>query len=139
MRQRQWPQEARSGPRSRVPHLVLVRLEEPQEGLREDEAGRRDGVRGDVGRLEERRTCQVHRLHHLEVDVHVERHLPPPLELLLLRRLLLVPVPPPGSDHGVTGPVAADHTGESHRSRGQALVCPPHTSARAQVHGPLAI
>ena len=34
---------------------------------------------------------EVGRLQKLQVDVHVEGHLPPPLQLLLLRRLVLVP------------------------------------------------
>ena len=35
---------------------------------------------------------EVGGLQELQVDVHVEGHLPPPLQLLLLRRLVLVPV-----------------------------------------------
>ena len=35
---------------------------------------------------------EVGGLQELQVDVHVEGHLPPPLQLLLLRRLILVPV-----------------------------------------------
>ena len=37
-------------------------------------------------------TDEVGGLEELQVDVHVEGHLPPPLQLLLLRRLVLVPV-----------------------------------------------
>ena len=71
--------------------LVAVGFEEAQEGFGDDEARGGDGLGGDVGDLQQRGAREVHRLHHLEVDVHVERHLPPPLQLLLLGRLLLVP------------------------------------------------
>ena len=73
-----------------VEDLPLEVVEQPAEGLA-DRGGAPLGVEGvvrEVGQLEQHRRDQVHRLDELEVDVHVVRHQPPPLRLVLLGRAL---------------------------------------------------
>ena len=67
----------------KVPELLVV-------GLGDHPAARVELVRRHVGDLDEHGRHEVHALQHLEVDVHVERHLPLLLDLLLLLGTLVV-------------------------------------------------
>ena len=66
-----------------VPELLVVRLgDHPAPGV--------ELVRRHVGDLDEHGRDEVDALQHLQVDVHVERHLTLLLDLLLLLRPLVV-------------------------------------------------
>lgn len=71
--------------------LALVVVQEASEGLGDDPAGGGQGGGRHVGGLQQHCSNQVHALQQLQVDVHVKGHLAPPFQLLLLRRLVLVP------------------------------------------------
>ncbi len=70
--------------------LPLVVVQQPSEGFGDNPAGGRQASGSHVGGLQQHGSNEVHALQQLQVDVHVEGHLPPPLQLLLLRRLVLV-------------------------------------------------
>jgi len=81
--------------------LPFVIVQQPSEGLGDDPAGGRQASGSHVGGLQQHGSNEVHALQQLQVDVHVEGHLPPPLQLLLLRRLILVPATWRHTRHGL--------------------------------------
>lgn len=76
------------GPGERLP---LVVIQQPAEGLGEGPAANRWAGGRQHGHLQQHGGDEVHGFQQLQVDVHVEGHLAPPLQFLLLRRLVLVP------------------------------------------------
>ena len=72
--------------------LPLIVVQQPAERLGDDAARSRQHSGCHVGSLQQHCSNEVDALQQLQVDVHVEGHLTPPLQLLLLRRLVLVPL-----------------------------------------------
>ena len=79
-----------AGPKRTCEGLPLIVVQQPSERLGDDTARGREASCSHVGGLQQHGSNEVHALQQLQVDVHVEGHLPSPLQLLLLRRLVLV-------------------------------------------------
>ena len=71
--------------------LPLIVVQEAPEGLGDDPPGGRQSSGRHVGGLQQHGSNEVHALKQLQVDVHMEGHLAPPFQFLLLRCLVLVP------------------------------------------------
>ena len=71
--------------------LTLIVIQQPAERLGQGAPTEGGPSSRQTWYLKQHSADEVRGLEQLQVDVHVERHLPPALQLLLLGRLVLVP------------------------------------------------